>query len=401
MQHAIDEQHKDLAANQASLTAAKASQTNAVAQLKTAVSDLAAKEANQKTVDDDKESTVAEKDAAKFGVTQATTHHANMIAAQTKADAAVKSATDDIADNNDKLKWGKAWLTSNVSDHQVTWMNSRIAGQNDLADADALQKANVAALAAMTTAPAKDAAAWDTKKALLTKQVAGGKTELADTDNLVKWNAFTVDASDLAAATKIQKANAAECAKVTGTAAVKAADKWCMMAKADDAAVKSKTAAADATAAANKKSDAAVKAADSHDGKKNEDAARAELARLRQAEQDAEFAVSQCSGDCTQEKAELATAKAAVTKQTAYLADASNFTHSSDAATAIIIICVSAFVCITGGCIWNHHEKKKAAAKEAEHAKIEAGEAVPTMDAGADAVNFNDDCYTAMVDCEM
>lgn len=377
-----------MASNTAALDAANKAKANADAQVKTAVTDLDAKEATEKTVDADKASTAAEKDAAKYGVTEATTHHANTLAAQKVADDAVTKWTDAIKLNNDKITWGKAWIKDNTDKHQVTWMNNRIAGQNDLASAKAVQAANVAAEAKATGAA----------KTLLTAQVAGGKAELANADNLVKWNTYTVDHSDLAAATKIQKADAAACAKVAK--ADQAANVSCRNAVANDASVKALTAAADAASAKDAKADAAVKAADKNNGGKNEDDARAELARLHQAAQDAAWAKSQCKSDCAQVDAADVAAKAAVTKQTAYLKDASNFTHSSDAATAIIIICVSAFVCITGGCLWTHHEKKKAAAKEAEHAKVEAGEAVPTMEADA-AVNFNDDAYTAMVDCEM
>jgi hypothetical protein len=378
-----------LIANEALKVTYLAAQANAVAQVKTAETDLTAKTAAQKTADlVATKSTDAEKEAAKFGVTEATTHHTNMVAAQTTADKNVTDVEADIKENNARIAWGVTWAkdTNNTGNHQVTWMNSRIAGQNDLASAKAVQAANVAAEATEKVAALKT---------ILTAQVAGGKTEIALAANLVKWNKYTVDHSTLAEATAIQKKNEAACTKVAKSAP-------CSMAADDAAAVKSLTAAAAEVTAADDKADAAVKAADHTPKKeaKNEDYARAELARLVQAEQDAAWAVTECTMDCDHLKTVEANAKAAVTTQKAYLADASNFTHSSDAATAIIIICVSAFVCITGGCLWTHHEKKKQAAKDAEHAKVEAGEAVPTMDADA-AVNFNDDAYTAMVDCEM
>jgi len=145
--------------------------------------------------------------------------------------------------------------------------------------------------------------------------------------------------------------------------------------------------------------------ADAYKGK-NFETAKAELESISAQARDAKWAAAQCtdgSAECKHLDTVSSNLAAAVKAQTTYNADAANFHHSSNATIAIIIICVSAVVCISGGCIWRHVDKKKAAAKEAEHAKVEAeAEGAPAMDAAMDAaVNFNDDNYTAMVDAEM
>lgn len=80
------------------------------------------------------------------------------------------------------------------------------------------------------------------------------------------------------------------------------------------------------------------------------------------------------------------------------------FKTSGDDIIAIIILLVTAFICIGGGVVL--HFKGKADAKKKEEKKKEeegmdkAGEADVK---GADAevgLNFNDDCYHAMVDAE-
>jgi hypothetical protein len=257
-----------------------------------------------------------------------------------------------------------------------------------------------------TTAADKAAiTAWNTKHALYTAYATAGPLVLKESKNLVAWNKNAIDAETTVAGAKaIQSVNVKACALIAK--ADKATNASCMMAADDNAAVAELTKKIDAQTAKWTKATKASAKANTYKGKNFEDA-KAELERLTALSRDAKWEAAQCTDKDSAECKHLASVSSAlaadVTTQAAYNKVATNFHHSSNATIAIIIICVSAVVCISGGCIWRHVDKKKAAAKEAEHAKIEAEvEGAPAMDAAMDAaVNFNDDNYTAMVDAEM
>lgn len=303
-------------------------------------------------------------------------------------------------------------------------MANKIAGMNSKKSAEAVQTANAATLATHTTAEAT--AKGDAKKTLEsqvkqeTAWVKSGKAALVDADNLNVWHTNALKAATSITSTK------ALLDEDTKACTAKAGSQACTWKTQDQAQLTTLEAAKKTRDTANAKATATVKA----NQKSNEKTtttkaeARAELATLRSNATEATHklagtAAAIKAGDCkttnaaTEDCVKLTrtynaedlsakAATAAVEAQTTYLST-NTFPTSSDATIAIIILVVSAVVCISGGLIWNWHDKKAAAKKLAEEKALEAAapggdvEAVPEMEA---AMFVNDDCYKAMVDAE-
>jgi len=296
---------------------------------------------------------------------------------------------------------------------------------NSKKSAEAVQAANVATLATHTTAEATAKGAAKTTLESQVKQetawVKSGKASLADADNNNVWHANALKAATSITSTK------ALLGDDTKACTAKAGSQACTWKTQDQAQLTKLEAAKKARDAANAKATATVKA----NQKKNEGTtttkaeARAELATLRSnateathtlAETAAEIKAKDCkttnaaTEDCVKltrkynaEDLSAKAATAAVKAQTTYLTT-NTFPSSSDATIAIIILVVSAVVCISGGLIWNWHGKKAAAKKVAEEeaaekAAAKGGDVEAALEMEA-AMFVNDDCYKAMVDAE-
>jgi len=304
-------------------------------------------------------------------------------------------------------------------------MANKIAGMNSKKSAEAVQAANVATLATHTTAEATAKGAAKTTLESQVKQetawVKSGKASLADADNNNVWHANALKAATSITSTK------ALLGDDTKACTAKAGSQACTWKTQDQAQLTKLEAAKKTRDAANAKATATVKA----NQKKNEGTkttkaeARAELATLRSnateathtlAETAAEIKAKDCkttnaaTEDCVKltrkynaEDLSAKAATAAVKAQTTYLTT-NTFPSSSDATIAIIILVVSAVVCISGGLIWNWHGKKAAAKKVAEEeaaekAAAKGGDVEAALEMEA-AMFVNDDCYKAMVDAE-
>jgi len=308
-------------------------------------------------------------------------------------------------------------------------MANKIAGMKSKASAEAVQAANVSTLksheASVKTATGDDKATLEKQIAQETSWVAKGKAALADSDNLNTWHTNALKAAISVKSTEaLLKEDTAACAASVGSQA-------CTWKVADAAQLKTLKKAKTDRDLKYTKASKVVKAKQHTDRGTTKEEARAELAALRANATEASHALEETAAsikaeDCATTNADTLTcedlsrtydsqasalkaAKAAVAAQTTWL-NTNKFPTSSDATIAIIILCVSAFVCISGGCAWNYHDKKKAEKEDAERkaavanadmenkGKEEDGVDAPPRE---NAVNFyNDDCYKAMVDSE-
>jgi len=307
-------------------------------------------------------------------------------------------------------------------------MANKIAGMKSKASAEAVQAANESTLksheASVKTATGDDKTTLEHQIAQETSWVAKGKAALANSDNLNTWHTNALKAAISIKSTEaLLKEDTAACTASVGSQA-------CTWKVADTAQLKTLKAEKAARDLKYAKASKVVKAKQTTDEGTTKEEARAELAALRANATEASHALEETAAsikaeDCATTNADTLTcedlsrtydsqasalkaAKAAVTAQTTYL-DTHKFPTSSDATIAIIILCVSAFVCISGGCAWNYHDKKKAekldAEREAAKADVEnKGKeegAMDAVDAPPREINFyNDDCYKAMVDAE-
>jgi hypothetical protein len=265
-------------------------------------------------------------------------------------------------------------------------MANKIAGMKSKASAEAVQAANESTLksheASVKTATGDDKTTLESQIKQETSWVAKGKAALTDSDNLNTWHTNALKAAISVKSTEaLLKEDTAAC---TASGAGSQACTWKVADAAQLKTLKKEKADRDEKYA---KASKVVKAKQTTDEGKTKEEARAELAALRANATEASHALEETAAsikaeDCATTNADTLTcedlsrtydsqasalkaAKAAVTAQTTYL-DSHKFPTSSDATIAIIILCVSAFVCISGGCAWNYHDKKKAEKEDAE-----------------------------------